>query len=264
MTDTIVLITDFGTKDPYAAVMKGVLLSKNRNLNIVDGTHDISPQDIGEASRFLDSIIKWYPPATVFLCVVDPGVGSSRKILVLKSNNCLIAAPDNGVLSDIIRNSVPEELYWVCLDSRPSNSTFDGRDFFAPLGAELAQKGTNLACLKNISLDQIIVKDFYLKPEFSENIISGQVVNIDIFGNLITNISKSDALNNFSTILNIKAFIDEYEIGNVFHTYSSLPEGSLTAIWNSSGFLEIACVNGSARKKLGDLSENKIYLKFFE
>jgi len=263
MNDLIVLITDFGTKDAYVAVMKGVLLSKNRNLNIVDGTHEILPQNIGEASKFLNSIIKWYPPETVFICVVDPGVGSSRNILVLKLKKCIIAAPDNGVLSDVIRNYESEELYSVLRENFPSATTFDGRDIFAPLGAELAEKGTDLFCLKKISMNEIIIKDFYLKPELSENFITGQVVSIDRFGNLITNISKADVLNNFSTSGNLKVFIDELEVGNVLPTYSSSSEGSLSAIWNSSDFLEIACVNGDAREKIGDLSENKIYLKIF-
>jgi hypothetical protein len=264
MVSPIVLITDFGTKDPYVAVMKGVILSKKPDLNIVDGTHEIFSQDIKQASYFLNSILKWYPPDTVFICVVDPGVGSKRDILVLKINKCIVVAPDNGLLSDVLKNFETDEIYSVLKKIFISSTTFDGRDIFAPLGAELAQKGTNIPCLKKISLDQIIIKDYFLKPQLCENLIIGCVVNIDKFGNLITNISKTDALKVFSTTENLKAFIDELELGKVMHTYSSSLEGSLSALWNSSDSLEIASINSSARKKLCDLSGKKIFLKFFE
>jgi S-adenosylmethionine hydrolase len=261
MTNPVVLITDFGTKDPYAAVMKGVFLSKNKNINIIDATHEISSQNTAEAAFFLNSVIEWYPEGSVFVCVVDPGVGSKREILVLKSKNRLITAPDNGIVSEVIKNHGEQEVYKVAKEGFNSKSTFDGRDIFAPVGAELAEKGTDLFFLKKISVKNIVIKDFFPDPFFKKNLISGNIVKTDKFGNFITNISKNMALSFFKDLKNLKVFAGELEIGKIVHTYSSKEEGSLSALWNSNDFLEISCVSGSAEKKFNKLGKETIVLK---
>ncbi|MGE4520701.1 MAG: S-adenosyl-l-methionine hydroxide adenosyltransferase family protein [Desulfobacteraceae bacterium] len=260
MTNPIVLITDFGTKDPYAAVMKGVLLSADKNLNIIDATHEISSHNTGEASVFLSSVIEWYPEGTVFICVVDPGVGSCREILVLKTLNRIITAPDNGIVSDVVKKYGFQELYTVSKKNFDSKKTFDGRDIFAPVGAALAEKGTDLFFLEKASEEKIVLNEYFSEPETGENYITGMIFTIDKFGNLITNISKKDALRVFRSLEKIKVYADDIEIERVVSTYSSGVENSLVALWNSSGLLEIACVNSSAYQKIGNVEKVKVFL----
>ncbi|MDY0131450.1 MAG: SAM-dependent chlorinase/fluorinase [Desulforegulaceae bacterium] len=261
MINPLVLVTDFGTKDPYSAVVKGVLLSINKKFNIIDATHEISSGNIAEASRFLNSIISWYPEGSVFICVVDPGVGSERKILVLKSLNRIITAPDNGVVSDLVKKHGIQELYFASKKHFISKATFDGRDIFAPLGAALAEKGTNLSFLEKAVPENIVLKDFYPAPKSGEDLISGEIVNIDKYGNLITNISKNCALRAFRSFEDTRVYLGEQKLGSIVYTYSSSAEGKLITLWNSSDFLEIACVNKSAEKKLGNKVKDKVFLK---
>jgi len=177
MPHAVVLLTDFGTRDPYVASMKGVIASRC-DAAIHDLTHEIAPQDVFEAAWFLRAAEKWWDAGTIFVCVVDPGVGTPRRILVAESGGRVFLAPDNGLLTFVDLQtivSVENEAFFL-----PGGSTtFHGRDRFAPVAAAIAN-GILISKL-GPSVDDIVRLDHE----------SGSIVAIDRFGNAITDISRA-------------------------------------------------------------------------
>jgi len=179
------LITDFGTRDPYVAAMKGVIASRTE-APIVDCTHDIEPFDVWQAAFYIRSIARYWPDGTIFTVVVDPGVGTSRRIVAVDSAGQIFLAPDNGVLTFVIgiAHSVENESLFL-----PNGSTtFHGRDRIAPVAAALAN---------GLSIEQLgprvddLVRIEYQPPTYDRRQIEGTIVSIDRFGNLITDIERS-------------------------------------------------------------------------
>lgn len=190
-TKIITLITDFGYRDPFVGQMKGVILSINPSVKIVDITHNIERHDIEEAAYLLYSSYKYFPSGTIHVAVVDPEVGSKRKALVFQIEDHYFLSPDNGIISYLLRdnNYRAFEIENVKYLMKEKSSTFQGRDLFAPAAAWLSKGiriedfGKAVREVKKISIPEpILVKD---KGAFK---ILGQVVHIDQFGNLITNI----------------------------------------------------------------------------
>lgn len=243
----IALLTDFGLCDGYAASMKGVIHSILPDAKIVDITHEISPQNIKEAAFILWSVYKYFPPKTVFVSVVDPGVGSSRNLICVKTKNHTFLAPDNGLLKYIFASekvkqvvSVTNKKYF-CSDV---SSTFHGRDILAPVAAHLV-RGMPLRKLG----DKI---DPLTKPEAFINIenqppttITGKIIHIDRFGNIITNVllTRHDSIKNISFIQ-----INKQKVNIFRNTYSEEKSNNPFALTGSRNLLEISVRNKSAAK----------------
>ena len=239
----ITLITDFGTNDGYAGAMKGVILSINPNATIVDISHDIDPQNILQAAYILDKTYPYFPENTIHIAVVDPGVGTERKAIILKTRQAIFVAPDNGVLSYMAKDklevvTITNPRFWL---DRVSN-TFHGRDIFAPVGAHLAA-GIPLAELGTRITDPILLD--IPKASQTPQGWDAQITLIDHFGNLRTNLHTSQITGdvNFQILGKI--------IEGLSKSYGQHTTGDLVAIADSGGYLEIAVVNGSAEKKLG-------------
>lgn len=232
MRRIITLITDFGTADGYVAEMKGVLLSGAPDATIMDLTHDIPPQDVEAARLALARSWQRFPEGTVHVVVVDPGVGSAREALAVKSRGRFLLGPDNGVLSPALLAGAADV---VSIPISPfASATFHGRDVFAPAAVRLAV-GEELGNLGAPKGDAVTRRTPDTKRR-SDGAIVGQVLVIDRFGNLITNIGAH---------LGGTVMIAGSEIG-VQRTYSDVPDGALLALGGSSGFLEVAVRGGNA------------------
>jgi S-adenosylmethionine hydrolase len=183
---TIALLTDFGRRDPYVAAMKGVLLSRCA-ATIVDLSHEIAPFDPFEAAMFLRFCIAEFPPRTIFVSVVDPGVGSSRKIIVAREGEQFHLAPDNGLLSPILAPEAELLVLGTAFDLTPVSRTFHGRDRFAPAAAALAA-GTSFGSLGSPMARESMVKLDYRPPVYDAEQARGSIIAIDRFGNAISDI----------------------------------------------------------------------------
>ena len=245
----ITLLTDFSEVDAYVAAMKGVILSHDRDLRIVDITHQIPPQDVLRAGWVLREAVPWYPAGTVHIVVVDPGVGTSRTPLVAEVGDQIVVAPDNGVISALLETAER----WRCFAIERSDlclaeisNTFHGRDIFAPVGAALASgKVMPEECgspLEPIRVTMPVV-------ERREGHVRGEVMTVDGFGNLITNIEKEDVFREGPLPV---VRVDGQTVDVVVRTYGEGTAGQLVALVGSSGFLEIAVVDGSAAGFLGN------------
>jgi len=182
----IALLTDFGTRDSYVASMRGVIASRC-DATIHDLTHDIAPQDVVEAAWFIRACERWWGEGTIFVCVVDPGVGTSRRIIAMESNGRIFLAPDNGLLTFVDAQtivSVENESLFL-----PNGSTtFHGRDRFAPVAAAIAND-MPIAEL-GPRVDDIIKID-YTPPEYGDDVVTGTIIHIDRFGSVITDIERA-------------------------------------------------------------------------
>src|SRR3954451_10762927 len=190
MRPVIALLSDFGTRDHYAGTMKGVMIAICPDVTFVDITHEITPHDVMEGALQLAASCRYFPAGTIFLSVVDPGVGSSRRGIAVESGDYRFVAPDNGVLSAVLDEHAAKRVVELTERkyARPTVSrTFEGRDRFAPAAAWLA-KGIDLAALGR-SAGAIHRLDVP-QPQIAADQIDGQVLRIDRFGNLITNIDR--------------------------------------------------------------------------
>ncbi len=246
----ITLTTDFGFGSHYVAVVKGVILSICPTATIIDIAHDIPPQDIRRAALLLDNAADWFPPETIHVAVVDPGVGTDRAIVYARIGQHHFLAPDNGLLSRLAARTPPQKLirlsepaYWLAKVS----TTFHGRDIMAPVAARLAM-GLDPDRL-GPPLERLATLDW---PEArqSPTRIDGAVVEIDDFGNLITNIT-ADMLAGRPTDRRACVVCNIYETWGIYHAYAAQPSGTLVAVIGSGGRLELALVGDSAARRLG-------------
>lgn len=229
----IVLLTDFGQSE-YVGVMKGVILSLQQDARIVDLSHSIWPQNIMEASWILKNNYQYFPQGSVFCCVVDPGVGTERKALAVKTQSYYFIAPDNGLLWETIKQQKVLDIRQIPIPAGASR-TFHARDIFAKAAANI-HKG---------NFDSIGEKmDTIEKMEFFRSGRTGTVVRIDRFGNIITNLDKLDH-DHYIVVVNEKTYRLRY-----YPNYDSAKEGELFLIEGSSSTLEISLKNDSAQEKL--------------
>ncbi len=243
----ITLLTDFGLQDVYVGVMKGAIATINPMLRTIDLTHQIPPQNILAARFALMNAFAYFPSNTVYLAVVDPGVGSNRRGVAISLKDGFLVGPDNGIFSGILALypaieavELTNSQYW--LSAAPS-TTFHGRDIFAPVAAHLAS-GVSLEALgTKIEPNELIKVD--LPPyQHLETEIIGLIQYIDIFGNLITNIpGKAVEEKTWSAV------VDDLVIASG-ETYSSVKEGEVVALVGSHGWVEIAVNGGNAKIKL--------------
>ena len=247
---TVALLTDFGTRDHYAGTLKGVVLSVCPDATLVDIGHDIPAHDVIAGALELAACYRYFPDGTIFLVVVDPGVGSSRRGIAADIGDYRFVAPDNGVLSAVFVEAPPRRV--VELTERkyslPTVSrTFEGRDRFAPAAGFLA-KGIAL-----VSLGKTI-KDFHTialpRPSVSGAELRGEVMRIDRFGNLITNIDRR-SFEQFAEGGAIAVVIGGHEVPRIVATYAEAPAGELCALFGSTDHLEVAINAGDAARSLG-------------
>jgi hypothetical protein len=246
----VAFLSDFGTRDHYAGTLKAVVLSVCPDATLVDIGHDLPAHDVVAGALELAACYRYFPPGTVFLVVVDPGVGSSRRGIAAECGDYKFVAPDNGVLSAVFRESPPKKVVELTERkyARPTVSrTFEGRDRFAPAAGWLA-KGIALVSLgRSIANFQTIDLP---RPVVAARAITGEVVRVDRFGNLITNIDRR-TLDQFSGGGAIAVTAGDREVPRIVATYAEAPAGELCALFGSTDHLEIAVNGGDAAHGLG-------------
>ena len=245
----VALLTDFGTRDHYAGALKGVLLSVCPDATLVDIGHDIPAHDVRAAALELAACYRYFPAGTIFLVVVDPGVGSARRGIAADIGDYRFVAPDNGVLSAVFRESPPKKVVELTERkyARPTVShTFEGRDRFAPAAGFLA-KGVALVALGKSLKDYQTID--LPRPVASGDELTGEVVRVDRFGNLITNIDRH-AFEQFAEHRPIAVVVGGREIPRIVATYAEAPPGELCALFGSTDHLEVAINAGDAAAAL--------------
>jgi S-adenosylmethionine hydrolase len=247
----ITLTTDFGERDPYVGIMKGVILSINPCARIVDLTHGISAGSVLEGSTIIKEACRYFPSGTVHVGVIDPGVGGTRRPIAVASKSHFFVGPDNGLFwptieadsgSEVIH--LTEKRYWMDTVS----STFHGRDIFAPVAAHLSE-GIDLF-LMGEKIDDPITLAYPLVRRERDRLV-GEVIRVDYFGNPITNIAAED-LPEFLPSEGLSVSIEGFVLKEIHTSYNQVPEGKPLALIGSSNVLEIAVNRGSARADLGD------------
>ena len=246
----ITITTDFGHKGPFAAVMKGVILGRFPDARIIDLAHDIPAQWPPEAGFWVRRAYPYFPAGSVHLAIVDPGVGTEREILIVEYDRHIFMAPDNGLLAQLLDNAADACVYHLDLSrlaklgiTEPS-ATFHGRDIFAPIAAEFASG--HIAPMHVGKLTEEWTPGWLDEPEVSAGKVTGTIVTIDAFGNLISNID--GAL--IDQISNPMAHIGGHDI-QMLQTYGRAKPGEFLALINSFGVVEIAKAEGSAADGLG-------------
>lgn len=246
----ITLLSDFGTADGYIGAVKGVILSINPRAGLVDITHDVPAQDILGGALALAAAAPYFPRGTIHLAVVDPGVGSERKPIVIQHQGHYLVGPDNGLLTLAFSETPPQAVYHLTRKKRFLDSvsrTFHGRDIFAPVAAHLSrgvppqELGEPLSSWVNIELP---------RPRIKESTLMGEVIHIDRFGNLITNIKEQD----LPPLDGTDALTIRFEgriLEGVKQSYAQADEGELLAVIGGGGYLEISQNRGNAAMSLG-------------
>jgi hypothetical protein len=247
----ITLLTDFGLDDEFVGVMKGVILTVNPQACIVDITHGIAPQDRLAAASSLRSAYRYFPSGTVHVVVVDPGVGSSRAIVAVQLQEHFFVAPDNGVLTLVLEDYSVDTIVRVTNDRYFLNAvsrTFHGRDIMAPVAGHIS-RGVDLSCLgPETTADALVSLPFERSRYQAGESVIGRVVQIDRFGNLITNI-EAEKLVRLTDVGRGDHFgirLGRHRIPGLSDSYADVPTGSPLAIVGSKGYLEIAVNCGRA------------------
>jgi S-adenosylmethionine hydrolase len=245
----VALLTDFGTRDHYAGTMKAVVLGICPEATLVDITHDIPAHDVLTASLELAASYKYFPSGSIFLVVVDPGVGSPRRGIAADTGDYRFVAPDNGVLTAVLKEAPPRRV--VELTERryaraTVSRTFEGRDRFAPAAGWLA-KGVDLSALGRSAgtVYQITIP----APQIGEDLLAGEVLRVDRFGNLVTNIDRK-TFDRFAHANGIEINAATHRIGRVVATYAEAGVDEVCALFGSTDHLEIAVNAGNASERL--------------
>ncbi len=261
MSGIISIITDFGERDGWVGTMKGVILRINPNAKIVDISHQVTPGDILEASLILQASFPFFPQGTIHLCVVDPGVGSKRRAIVVATPRYTFVGPDNGLFTPIYQREnyqaleiTNQDLFYSPLPSQ----TFHGRDIFAPVAAHLS---LGLAVEKVGPQTEDLVMVEFPSPLVSSREIKGEVIHIDRFGNLTTNITKELFEKNVQNNP-FELRIGKRVLKSLSLSYADGPKGELLAIWGSWGYLELSVNQGSAQKLLSATKGTKLTIMY--
>ncbi|HEX6107043.1 MAG TPA: SAM-dependent chlorinase/fluorinase [Gemmatimonadales bacterium] len=237
----VTLLTDFGSADSYVAELKAAVLSTAPDATLVDVTHAVQPGDVRAAAYLLGRTWPRFPAGTVHLAVVDPGVGTARAALAMGSSGQWFVGPDNGVFTGVLRDA---EVEIVALPEPDGAApTFHGRDLFAPAAAALA-RGDPLHLLGRPYLG-IPERLVYNEPRYEGKSIVGEIVYVDRFGTLVTNLTP-ETVPEYAVLE-----IEGLEIGPLRRTYGDVPTGGLLAYRGSGGAIEIAVRDGSAARRLG-------------
>lgn len=255
----ITLITDFGYKDPFVGIMKGVIFGINPDVRIIDLSHGIPPQDVIAGALVLRHSAPYFPRGTIHVAVVDPGVGTERRPLLIEADGNFFIGPDNGLFSLSVEETRPRQIIELSNEGyylKPTSTTFHGRDIFAPIAAYLSLgfPPTDFGAP---------LKDFQKLPwpkvSAGQQAIEGEVVYVDGFGNLVTNVEER-ALKGFRPE-KLTFSIGPITIRGLASNYNRGDDRGYLALVNSWGLLEIALSNGNAqlscRAEIGD----KVHIK---
>jgi hypothetical protein len=251
MTDLITLMTDFGLQDSYVGVMKGVIYGFAPDARLVDVTHLIQPQNVHAAAVLLSHSAYYFPENTVHVFVVDPGVGTARRPIAARIGSQKFVGPDNGTLTlvlaraqgegwpiEIVHLNQPQ--YWLSVIS----NSFHGRDIFSPVAARLAT-GTPLTAVGTPITDPVRLP--IASVQRTAQGVRGEIIHIDHFGNLGTNLSHSD----LADLGAVRIKVQGVEVDGLTKTFGDRPAGEVMAMIDSYGNLEVAVVNGNAQQRLG-------------
>lgn len=255
MYKTIALLTDFGTKDHYVGVVKGRILQEVFNalpnpgffIQFIDLSHEVPPQDIKRGAILLYFSYKYFPKNTIFLCIVDPGVGTERRAILIKTSDHIFVGPDNGIFSLIYLREKNFSCFEILEEKTlrpPFSSTFHGRDLFAPAVASLLCETPLEDFTRKLSKKFLKKLNFKL-PEKTKEGLKLDIWYVDHFGNLITNLHKDEIKDKKG----IKVLVDGKEVPLV-KTYGYGKPGEIIALFGSEGLLEIAVNRGSAERLL--------------
>ncbi len=247
----ITLTTDFGLSDPFVGIMKGVILTINPLAQVVDITHGVERHNIEEALNVLSCSFHYFPDGTIHVVVVDPGVGTGRRPLLVQGEGSFFLAPDNGVLSFLFNRDPGCRVHSIESDRylrKPVSRTFHGRDVFAPVAAWLSRGidpdslGPVITDYTRLNIPQLMI---------SGNGIRGEIIHVDRFGNMITNILRShiDSLEGEKS--GITAEVKGIRIGGLYSSYEENRADRPGLIINSFDALEIFCYRGNAREVTG-------------
>ncbi|MGH7497847.1 MAG: SAM hydrolase/SAM-dependent halogenase family protein [Gemmatimonadales bacterium] len=237
----VTLLTDFGTADSYVAEVKGVILTLAPGVTLVDITHAVSPGDVRSCAYLLARSWHRFPAGTIHLVVVDPGVGTDRRAVALRAQGHAFVGPDNGIFTPVLRDA---EVEIVTLPTPGDASpTFHGRDLFGPAAAALAN-GIPLASLGE-PLVGLPSRLAYTEPRYEGKSIVGEILYVDRFGTLVTNLSR-EMVPPYASIE-----VEGLELGPLRRTFGDVPTGGLLAYVGSGGEIEIAVRDGSAARRLG-------------
>ena len=252
----ITLLTDYGTRDYYVASLKGVILRIAPQVSIVDVTHDIEPHDVAQGAFVLRQVWAWYPPDTIHVAVVDPGVGSQRRILLGRYGGQYVIAPDNGLITWLHRDFGPEALQVV--QNRDYflpevSSTFQGRDIIAPVAAHLAN-GVHPREF-GPATDQVELLATLAPAEATATGWRGRVVYVDRYGNLVTNIAGERERP-------CAVLVGGALVGPLRATFADVETGRPVAYVGSAGFVEIAIREGNAAKQFGPTDSLVIEIQY--
>jgi hypothetical protein len=246
----ITLTTDYGTSDHLVGTLKGVILKINPDVAIVDITHHVTPYDLLDGALAIGAAYSYFPARTIHVVVVDPGVGTVRRPLLVTSENQYFVAPDNGVLSliyerdptAVVRHANVEHYYL-----QPVSKTFHGRDVFAPVAAWLAKSGQT-AAMGDVIEDY---KKFAMpRPKATDGVLKGSVIRVDGFGNLITNLRPEDFSEEARKAGKIDLQVGTHPVSRLVETFALGNAGEPIAYIGSSGYVEIAVNKGSAARTL--------------
>jgi S-adenosyl-L-methionine hydrolase (adenosine-forming) len=256
----VTLLTDFGLHDGYVAVMKGVIMTINPGARLVDITHLVEHGSVPQAADLLMEASPYFPEGTIHLAVVDPGVGGKRRPIALEAENRYFVGPDNGLFWPVLARHTAARLIHLTNERyflHPVSPTFHGRDIFAPVAAYLSL-GQSLAEMGEILFDPIPLKR--PEPQFEKDRMVGEVVRVDHFGNLITNILEEDVKRLFTPE---RAFVKMGTLSplRIHRTYSDVKEGDLIALFGSGGRLEVGVNLGRACDVAGKRSESPLGLR---
>lgn len=246
----VTLTTDFGLQDHYVASMKGVLLGVAPKTTLVDVTHEIGAHDVLQAAFVLNQIWDHYPVGTIHVVVVDPGVGTSRRALAGRYGGRIVLAPDNGVVSLVHRRVPIEEMRVVenhQLFRSAVSSTFHGRDVFAPLAGHLA-KGGRLSDV-GPATDHVQILQLPEAVIHEDHSLSGEVISVDRFGSLVTNIKRADLALVYNRRGSLQVYVEETLIGPVRNAYGEVDVGMPLALIGSTDLLEVAVNQASAAER---------------
>ena len=254
----ITLLTDFGLEDEYVGVLKGVIHGISPTAVIIDVTHGIAPQNIAEAAYTLKASYLYFPEGTIHVAVVDPGVGTVRQIVAVRCGPYIFLAPDNGLLAPVLKAHAPDECYRVeneDLFRHPVSATFHGRDIFAPVAAHLSQ-GVPLKTLgRPLNFDALQPLRVQEPRMDATGVLEGEIVGVDRFGNLITNIDGRHIAELGTGKLDI--LLGDRLITTVTRTYAHGGPGDILALIGSRNCLEIA-VNGASASDVLSMTHGEV------
>lgn len=251
----ITLLTDFGLRDPFVGIMKGVIAALSPQTRVIDLCHGIEPQAVAEAAFWMERSYGYFPAGTLHVAVVDPTVGSERRILAVAARGHYFMAPDNGLLADTLTGAVGARVHALelaRLGLREPSATFHGRDVFAPVAARLASGALELPEVgPSVAARACVLR----APVGDGEVLTGEVVTVDRFGNLITNLDGARVKSSRATHVTLGG-----RDVPLRRTYADARPGELLALVNAFDVLEIALRDGSAERRLGVGRQTPVHL----